>query len=98
MINARAVPTDDYLVAFQRRILQDAFLEADKAYWLRRATMFDDARPRPGDFTGAATAADIEEQWTRMTMLGQACRIRAGMADDATTAFSDVWVSVAVAS
>lgn len=33
-------PARDYLAHFQLRVLQDAWLEQDPAYWLRRADAF----------------------------------------------------------
>lgn len=62
---------------FTKRVLTDCLVEATAAYWLRRSARMIDARPRPGDFTGNATRAELSAQWQRLTGIAQACRARA---------------------
>lgn len=50
-------------------------------YWKTRAEVFERARPRPDDFHGRATSADLAEQWDRLTDKANACRARAAIAD-----------------
>ncbi len=65
------------LVQFRDRVLQDALTEATAAYWGRRAEAFQDARPRPGDFTGKATDADLAAADRRCADVARACRAKA---------------------
>lgn len=64
---------------FARRLLEEALLTAMPAGWLRRAADFEDARPRPGDFNGAATPAELAARDRRCAEAAQACRERAEM-------------------
>lgn len=66
-----------YVDHFRTRVLQDAFAEAEAAYWRRRAEAFENAAPRAGDFAGAATEAELDEQARRCTEAAVACRGRA---------------------
>lgn len=43
-----------------RRLIQDAITAALPGQWERRARVFESARPRPGDYLGAASAADLD--------------------------------------
>jgi hypothetical protein len=61
--------------------LEQAWVEAQAAYWVRRARTFEDAAPRPGDFIGLATAEDLDEQAARCVAAAVACRNRATLAD-----------------
>ncbi len=67
----------EYVEHFQRRVMQDALNEATINYWNGRAKTFEEAMPRPGDFTGAATPADLETQRQRLLETARACRNRA---------------------
>ena len=62
---------------FQRRVIQDALLDGSAAYWRRRAEAFEWARPRPGDFTGRASQAELAEIDRRCVTAAEACRKRA---------------------
>lgn len=62
---------------FRYRVMQDALTEATAAYWRRRADLFAAALPRPDDYTGRATAAELEEQRLRVAEAVLACRQRA---------------------
>ncbi|MGD8214042.1 hypothetical protein [Aestuariimicrobium sp. Y1814] len=64
---------------FGRRVLADAMTSATASYWLRRARAFEDARPRPGDFTGRATAAELAELDRRCRETAEACRSQAAL-------------------
>jgi len=59
------------------RFLADALQEATAIYWRRRAETFVWAMPRPGDFMGRATPAEIEERRQRCAAIARACRQRA---------------------
>lgn len=69
----------DGLPHMTRRLLQDAVNEALAATWERRAAAFLAARPRPGDYRGRATDADLRQRWQRLTEVAQACRARAAV-------------------
>lgn len=73
------VGLDAYVERFRRRVVQDALAEATNTYWNRRADAFDRARPRPGDFTGRATAAELAERDARLSAVAQACQHRAAV-------------------
>jgi hypothetical protein len=70
----------DHLAYFERRLLADAINTATGAYWLRRAKAFEDAKPRPDDYRGNATDADLRAAWTRCDAAAKACRARANVA------------------
>ena len=70
----------DHLEQFRARVLADALNEASAAYWLRRAVQFDNARPRPGDYTGAATPQQLAQRDARLAEVAQACRAAADVA------------------
>lgn len=67
----------DHVDHFRHRVMQDALQEATAAYWRRRAAAFEAAMPRPGDFTGRATAQQLEAQRMRLASMVLACRQRA---------------------
>lgn len=67
----------DHIDHFQRRIIQDALADGTALYWLRRADTFEDARPRPGEFHGQATTAELNEADARCAAMARACRARA---------------------
>ena len=77
----------DHLDLFERRILTDALRTATASYWHRRAAQLEWAKPRPGDYRGQATDADLRDQWNRLDAMVQACRARATAApwDDVRT-------------
>lgn len=58
---------------FRARVLQDALSEATAAYWRRRAATFLWAAPRPGDFTGQASADELAEQAEGCQATAEAC-------------------------
>lgn len=69
---------EEHVEHFRTRVLADALQEATCAYWRRRADAFAAALPRPTDYTGRATAAEIEAQRYRVAAVVLACRERAG--------------------
>ena len=62
-----------------RRLLQDAFTAAIPGQWERRAQVFESARPRPGDYLGAASAADLDALDRRNAVSAAQCRIHAAI-------------------
>lgn len=69
----------DHVVEFHQRVVQDAFSEATAAYWERRATAFEDAAPRPGDYPGMATPEELSVARERCLSVAAACRARASL-------------------
>lgn len=61
----------------QERSILDQLGQATGAHWRRRAAALEWARPRPGDYRGQATAADIEARDQRLADAAAACRQRA---------------------
>ncbi len=62
-----------------RRLLQDAFTAAIPGQWERRARVFESCRPRPGDYTGAATRGDLAVLDRRNAVIAAQCRLHAAM-------------------
>lgn len=56
------------------RVIEDAVTSAQGAYWCRRAEVFEWARPRPGDFIGRATNAELAARDARLAGMAEACR------------------------
>ncbi len=55
-------------------LLADAMAEGMARFWDRRATTLEDARPRPGDYLGKATAAELAERSRRLADAALQCR------------------------
>lgn len=70
-----------------RRLLQDAFTAAIPGQWERRARVFESCRPRPGDYTGAATRDELAALDHRNAVSAAQCRMHAAMlrGDDLTS-------------
>lgn len=66
--------TGKVLDQFLRRLLIDCLMEQSREYWLERASTFENARSRVGDFTGLATPEQIRDQDERLSEIAQACR------------------------
>lgn len=66
-------------VQFHHRVVSDALAEATANYWERRARTFADAAPRPGDYTGRATRAELTAARERCLSAAAACRARASL-------------------
>ena len=62
-----------------RRLLQDAFTAAIPGQWERRARVFESCRPRPGDYTGAATRDELDALDHRNAVSAAQCRMHAAM-------------------
>jgi hypothetical protein len=82
-------------LAIAYRALTDAWLEGTALYWRGRAVQLEAARPRRGDFTGHASAAEVRARWDRLTEAAAACRTRAALADVARAEFLDTLTDVA---
>ena len=82
---------------FRARVLQDALTEGLAATWTRRAAMFEWAAPRPGDFTGRATAEELTAARVRCLTTAAACRRHAALILDGRPEpiSSDVWTVLA---
>ena len=80
---------------FAYRVLQDAWLDASRTYWLRRARELENARPRLTDHNGAATPEDLTARWDRLTAQAKACRARAGLDDISATEFDHALEDIA---
>jgi len=61
----------------RRRSVQSVILTASAWWWRWRAEQFDQARPRPSDFNGLATPADLAVADERCRQVAQACLNRA---------------------
>lgn len=66
--------TVSYLDHFRQRVLQDALTAATANQWTKRAETFAWAAPRPGDFNGRATEAELTERQRRCLETAEACR------------------------
>src|SRR5215207_10491022 len=58
----------------RRRAVQDAITDALAETWIWRSYAFEQARPRPDDFTGQATDAELSEADERCAGVALACR------------------------
>jgi hypothetical protein len=65
--------------AIPQRAVQEALSSALACTWSRRAAMFEWARPKPGDWNGTATAAEIADRDRRLAAQAQACRNKAAL-------------------
>lgn len=71
----------EHLDRFTHDVLVDAFVDASRAYWERRARQLEAARPRRGDYLGHATPQDLVVAWSRLSEAAAACRARAMSTD-----------------
>ena len=55
------------------RFLAEVLHSATAAYWDRRAKVWEDAAPKPTDFNGQATEAELQESWRRCMTISRAC-------------------------
>ena len=62
-----------------RRLIREAIAEALPTQWERRAKTFESCRPRPGDYTGAATRGDLAVLDRRNALIAAQCRLHAAM-------------------
>lgn len=56
------------------RIVQDILTEATARHWERRAAVIEWAAPKPGDFNGRATRAELNARSQRCREAAAACR------------------------
>ena len=61
----------------RRRSVQQAISQAQAWWWRWRAEQFDQARPRPSDFNGQATPADLAAADERCRGVAKACLAKA---------------------
>ena len=59
---------------FRRRVVEEMLATALPAFWARRAEQLEDARPRPTDFNGRASLAELAERDRRLAEQAAACR------------------------
>ena len=71
---SRILARIDIAEPIRRRVVQDAMNDALACTWRRRADLFEWARPKPTDFNGNATAAEIAEHDRKLAAQAQACR------------------------
>lgn len=64
----------DTLGQFGIRVVQEAMATALPSVWEKRGAELEAARPKPGDFNGNATAADLAERDARLAEQAAACR------------------------
>jgi hypothetical protein len=67
---------------FRARLLQDCLTEATAGYWVHRAYQFQEAAPKPGEFHGNASRAQLAAARTRCQAIALACRRRAQLIMD----------------
>ena len=79
------------LAQFTGRMLADALAEATSGYWQRRGQTFIDAAPRPGDFNGQATRAELAERAQRCRSTAAACLSRARLEHPGAPVPAEVW-------
>ena len=65
--------------AIPQRAVQEALSSALACTWSRRAAMFEWARPKPGDWNGNATPAELAARDRRLAAQAQACRNKAAL-------------------
>lgn len=63
----------------RQRGVQQAILQAEAWWWRWRAEDFHRARPRPGDFNGRASRAELAEADRRCSETARACLNRAAL-------------------
>lgn len=71
--------SDDRHAHHVGRIVQDCMTTASAAGWRRRAETFEQAAPRPGDFPGRASPAELEERRRRCLATAAAARRHAAL-------------------
>lgn len=85
----------EYFEHFAARCVQDAINSGLRATWLRRRDAFLAARPRPGEFHGAKTPAQLRSRWMELTEVARACEARAEVSLQHEGIDADVWEVVA---
>lgn len=67
-------PVETQLATFGVRLIEEAIADALPFVWERRAEQLEQARPRPGDFNGRATAEDLAARDRRLAEQAAAAR------------------------
>ncbi len=80
---------------FRARVLQDELSQATAIFWHRRAQTFLDAMPRPTDYNGRATAAELAERAERCRQAAEVCMQRASLETPGQPIDPDVWAVLA---
>lgn len=62
-----------------RRLIREAIAEALPTQWERRAGVLESCRPRPGDFHGSASDADLAALDQRNSVSAAQCRLHAAL-------------------
>ena len=87
--------TETWLETFTRRVIVDALNEASARYWDHRADVLEDAAPKPGEFTGKATRAELSAAWRRCHADAERCRRHAALLRDrSVSACRDDWADL----
>lgn len=84
----------DVAEAVRVRVAEEALSDALACTWRRRAELLEWARPRPGDFTGSASPAQLAERDRRLAAQAEASRAKAtllelGLLDETRGWFHD---------
>lgn len=69
-----SAPVEAQLSRFSVRLIEEAISDALPFVWERRAEQLEQARPRPGDFNGLATAEDLATRDQRLAEQAAAVR------------------------
>lgn len=86
---------------YRLRVLADMFNETLATQWEHRARVFEWAAPRPSDFRGRATPAELDARSKRCRQTAEACRAKAavlrryGMPDFIAAELAEQWREVA---
>lgn len=62
-----------------RRFIEELILAALPSQWLQRAAQLEECRPRPGEFVGSATAAEVAAADRRNAEQAAQCRLHAAL-------------------
>lgn len=60
-------------------MLREAFNDARRDWWLKRAEDFEAAKPVPGEYQGRASRAEQRTRWEWCHQTAQACRNKAAL-------------------
>lgn len=74
---ARILARVDVEEPIRRRVVQDALSQAAACTWWRKSELYEWARPRPTDFNGNATPAELAERDRKLAAQALAFRHKA---------------------
>lgn len=80
---AAALLDPDTAVRIIVRAVEEALAEAEPLFWRRRAATLEAAAPRPADFRGQATSAELAAAGRRCREAAAVCRAKALVLDAA---------------